>query len=86
MEAMINFKIYAAKNWEANNYNTHIVQYLKRLSNQTMKSYKNVVEKLLPDPFLQNQVWACLSINNLTFYTLEFYRMYKSKITKICWS
>ena len=24
--------------------------------NQTMKSYKNVVEKLLPDPFLQNQV------------------------------
>ena len=56
MEAMINFKIYAAKNWEANNYNTHIVKYLKRLSNQTMKSYKNVVEKLLPDPFLQNQV------------------------------
>ena len=30
MEAMINLKIYDAKNWEENNYNTHIVQYLKR--------------------------------------------------------
>ena len=27
---MVNFKIYDATDWTANNYNTYIVQYLKK--------------------------------------------------------
>ena len=30
MKAMVNVKIYDVINWEANNYNTHITQYLKK--------------------------------------------------------
>ena len=33
---MVNFKIYDMIDWTTNNYNTNIVQYLKK-GNQTMK-------------------------------------------------
>ena len=33
---MVNFKIYDIVDWTTNNYNTNIVQYLKK-GNQTMK-------------------------------------------------
>ena len=29
-KAQFNFKIYDVTNWETNNYNTHIAQYLKK--------------------------------------------------------
>ena len=30
MKAKVNFKIYDVTDWQANNYNTHITQYLKK--------------------------------------------------------
>ena len=36
------------------------------------KSYRNVVKKLVPDPFLENANWAYLWINSLKFYTIYF--------------
>ena len=36
---------------------------------------QNVVEKLFTDPFLKNQNWIYLWINNLKFYTVCFYCM-----------
>ena len=39
------------------------------------KKTQNVVEKLLPDPFLKNQNWAYLWINSLKFYSVCFYCM-----------
>ena len=36
---------------------------------------QNVVEKLVPDPFLKTQIWAYLSINSQKFYTICFYCM-----------
>ena len=36
---------------------------------------QNVVEKLFTDPFLKNQNWVYLWINNLKFYTVCFYCM-----------
>ena len=30
-KASVNFKIYDIRNWKANNYNTHIAQYIKKL-------------------------------------------------------
>ena len=36
---------------------------------------QNVVEKLVPDPFLKNWNWAYLWINSLRFYTVCFYCM-----------
>ena len=39
-----------------------------------MKHHKqNVVEKVVPVPFLKNWNWAYLWINNLKFYTVYFY-------------
>ena len=29
-KAKVNFKIYDTRDWEANNYSTHIAQYLKK--------------------------------------------------------
>ena len=34
---------------------------------------QNVVEKLVPDPFLKNEDWAYLCINSLKFYTVSFH-------------
>ena len=34
---LINFKVYYVTDWTINNYNTHIVQYIKSKGNQTMK-------------------------------------------------
>ena len=34
---------------------------------------KNVVEKLVPDPFTNSQNWAYLSINSLKYYNVCFY-------------
>ena len=39
------------------------------------KSYTNVVEKLVPDIFLENENSAYLWINGLNFYTVYFYCM-----------
>ena len=49
-------------------YNMRIIFFLK---NHT----ENVVEKLFPDLFLQNQNWAYLWINSLKSYTACFYCM-----------
>ena len=34
---------------------------------------QNVVEKLVPDPFLDNENWEYLWMNSLKFYTVCFY-------------
>ena len=34
---LINFKVYYVTDWTINNYNTHIVQYIKSKGNKTMK-------------------------------------------------
>ena len=71
--------------WETNNYNTYwLISWEVKKSNEEIwsvklnikretffwKSYtQNVVEKLVPDPFLKNRNWAYASINTLKFYT-----------------
>ena len=47
-KAMVNFKIYDAKQWTTNNYNTHITQYL----NQTMK-FDQLIKQIVKNIFLQ---------------------------------
>ena len=39
------------------------------------KSYTNVVEKLVPNPFMKSQNWAYLQINSVKFYTASFHCM-----------
>ena len=49
-----------------------LIEYnMKRifLENQT----QNIVEKLVPNPFLKNQNWAYLWINSLKFYRVNLY-------------
>ena len=95
-KAKVNFKIYNFPNWETNNYNTHVAQYLKKDKSNSgqiieynirniflEKLYKNVVEKLVPDPLLKNQNWAYPWINSLKFYIFRFYFMSKSRDIKI---
>ena len=41
-----------------------------------------VVEKLILDPFLKNQNWAYLGINNSRFYTVCFHCMPSSRLSK----
>ena len=44
------------------------------LRNIFLENYiQNVVEKLVPDPFLKNENWAYLCINSLKFHTVCFY-------------
>ena len=66
----VNFKFYDAIAWLTNNCNTHITQYLENKGKQIMKfgqlieckmrnifcknHTQNMVEKLVPDPFLKN--------------------------------
>ena len=47
---------------------------------------QNVVEKLVPDPFLKNQNQAYLRTNSLKFYTVCFYCVPKSRTTKRCFN
>ena len=84
----VNFKFYDVAAWLTNNCNTHIAP---RYCNQTIKfgqlieltwetfflknHSQNMVEKLVPDPFLKNQNWAYLWINSLKFYRVCFYCM-----------
>ena len=42
---------------------------------RAFKRKKNVMEKLLPDPFRKDQNWAYLWINSLRFVTVCFYCM-----------
>ena len=42
---------------------------------------QNVMEKLVPDPFLKNQDWAYLWIKVWNFIQSDFILMFKSKIT-----
>ena len=39
------------------------------------KSYTNVMEKLVPDPFLKNENWAYVWNNSLKCYAVYFYCM-----------
>ena len=43
---------------------------------------QNMVEKLVSDPFLKNENWAYLGINSLKFYTVCFYSMASSGLSK----
>ena len=53
---------------------------------------KNVVKKLVPDPFLKYQNWVYLQINNLNFYTVCFFvcpsrglpKYVKTKVLNVC--
>ena len=58
-----------------------LIKYNMR-NNSFKKSYKNVIEKLFPGPFLKNQKWAYLCINNLKFYKVCFYCMPSSGLSK----
>ena len=40
------------------------------------KSYTKCGGKLVPDPFLKYQNWACLWINNLEFYIYSLFLLY----------
>ena len=67
----VNFKISDVTDWKTNNYNTYIVHISRSKSNKTMKfgqlieysikilflknHTQNVVEKLVPDPFMKNR-------------------------------
>ena len=42
--------------------------------------------KLVPDPFLKNQIWAYLWINSLKLYTVWFYCMSKLRTNRIYWN
>ena len=64
----VNFKFYDFTAWLANNCNTHTWERFS-LKNRA----QNVVEKLVPDPFLKNKNWAYLWINSLKFYTVCFF-------------
>ena len=66
----VNFKFYDFTAWLANNCNTHTWETFS-LKNRT----QNVLEKLVPDPFLKNKNWAYLWINSWKFYTVCFYCM-----------
>ena len=47
------------------------------------KNYtRNVVQKLVPDPFLKNENWAYLWINWLEFETVYFYCMPSWRLSK----
>ena len=51
-----------------------LIEYNKR--NIFLEKYmQNVVEKLVPDPFLKNENCAYLWINSLNFYAVCFYCM-----------
>ena len=85
-----NFKNYDVTDWETNNYNAHIAQYLKfgwlrefSMGNTLEKLCKNGIEKLVPDPFIKTQNSAYLWINSLKYYTVCFYCMSKWRYTKI---
>ena len=41
-----------------------------------------MVEKLVSDPFLKNENWAYLGINSLKFYTVCFYSIASSGLSK----
>ena len=88
---MVNFKICDVTIWERNHCTVRIGQYLgkQRQSDNKIWSFnriyhehfflknhtQNVVEKLVPDPFLGNENWAYQWINSLKFLTVCFYCM-----------
>ena len=70
-KAMVNFKIYDITDWTINNYNIHIlrskgnqlmmfgqlIEY--NLINVFLKNHtQNVMEKLVPDPFVENHKFS----------------------------
>ena len=71
---------------------TIVIEILPSISrnkdNQSMKfgqknHTQNVVEKLIPDPFLKNKNWADLSSSSLKIYTVCFYCMSKLMAVEI---
>ena len=71
MKATVNFKIYDVTDWTTINYKAHNAQCFENVSLQkiisgqlieqheklfSLKNYtQNVVEKLVPDPFIKNE-------------------------------
>ena len=84
----VNFKIYDVTTWFTK-IAIHILisQEVKKMRQRNLVSLKNitweafflknhtVVEKPLPDLFLENQNWAYLWINSPKFYTVYFHCM-----------
>ena len=88
------FKIYRVTTWLKINYNKHISQISRSKQNQTMNfgqlleynmrnNAQNVVQKLIPDPFLKNQDRAYHCINCQGFIYRVFYCMPKSSAIEI---
>ena len=86
MKANLNFKIHVS-NWETNNYNAYIAQYLKKLGNRAKKfgqliennmnislksRTQSVVEKLFLGHFLKKQNWLYIWTNSLKVLQFVF--------------
>ena len=55
-DGTVNSKIYDVTDWTANNYNTHADNNFWSVEIFFLKNHtKNVVEKLVPDPFVKSQ-------------------------------
>ena len=57
-KAKVNSQIYDVANWETNNQNVHIAQYLKRYWNQTMK-FSQLIEYNMRNIFLEQSCIKC---------------------------
>ena len=57
-KAKVNSQIYDVTNWETNNQNVHIAQYLKRYWNQTMK-FSQLIEYNMRNIFLEQSCIKC---------------------------
>ena len=75
-----NYKIhivrYLKKQRQSDNETWSINQLIEYIACEIffLKNYaQNLVEKLLPDPFLKDQNWAHLWISSLKFHTVCFY-------------
>ena len=55
-KTMVNFKVYEVTNWTANDYNTHIAQYLKSKGDQTIKQ---LTEYNMRNIFLEKSYTKC---------------------------
>ena len=77
---IINFKFYDVTARLTNNCNRSVKETWETffLKNHT----QNVVEKLVPDPFLKNENWEYLWIHSLKFYAVCFYCMPSWRLSK----
>ena len=92
-----NLEIYGVRDWERNNYGTHIAQYLKKrrqLDNEFLPVNRMQHEKcfywkisremgkLVLDPFLKNQHWPYFWISSLKYYKVCLYWRSKWRLQK----